>query len=37
MTSSGPTACWRWLSGDLTGEERGRDRGIPLAGHREPV
>ena len=37
MTGSGPTACWRWLSGDLTGEERGRDRGIPLAGHREPV
>ena len=32
MTSSGPTACWRWLSGDLTGEEQGRDRGIPLAG-----
>ena len=32
MTSSGPTACWRWLSGDLTGEERGRDRGNPLAG-----
>ena len=37
MTNSGPTACWRWLSGDLTGEERGRDRGNPLAGHREPV
>ena len=37
MTSSGPTACWRWLSGDLTGEERGRDRGNPLAEHREPV
>ena len=36
-TGSGPTARWRWLSGDLTGEERGRDRGIPLAGHREPV
>ena len=32
MTSSGPTVCWRWLSGDLTGEERGRDRGNPLAG-----